>query len=184
VHARFPGLSPEAALPTALTTIAPQGLRGLIVVGLLGAVMSSADTTLISASTILSLNVVGPLTSLDDAGKLRLTRVFVVVVGGVAWCIAAFQEGIIASLLLAYTVFVGGVALPTLASFWRDRLKVTSTGALWAVLVGGGTAVLIEVTGGTLGSEVSRIFPVVISGMTLVLVSRISGFTRVRNPEG
>ena len=188
IHSLFPGLSPETALPSALAGLAPVGVKGLIVVGVLGAIMSSADTTLISASTILSLNVVSPLFGLGRADQLRLTRAFVVVIGFLAWCIATFQQGIIASLLLAYTVFVGGVALPTLASFWRDRLGITATGALWAVVLGGSTAMLGEVRGGVLlrtligeggtgvleavfGPEYGSILPLVVSAFSLFGVS-------------
>ncbi len=186
VAARFPGLPPEAALPTALSSLAPEGLRGLIVVGLLGAVMSSADTTLLSASTIFSLNVVTPLRSRDAGSgqQLRTTRVFVVLVGTLAWAVAAFQEGIIASLLLAYTVFVGGVALPTLAGFWRTRLGVTSGGAFWAVVMGGTSALVVELFGGTFMGGTGRILPVALSGLVLVLVSRTERRSGIRNPEG
>jgi SSS family solute:Na+ symporter len=188
IHSLFPGLPPEAALPSALTSLAPVGLKGLIVVGVLGAIMSSADTTLISASTILSLNVVSPLFGLEKTGQLRLTRAFVVALGFLAWGIATFQQGIIASLLLAYTVFVGGVALPTLASFWRDRLGVTTTGALWAVVLGGLTALLGELRGGVLleglageggvgvleavlGAQYGSILPLVVSACALFGIS-------------
>jgi SSS family solute:Na+ symporter len=189
IRARFPDLAPEAAFPEAVSSLAPAGLRGLIIVGILGAIMSSADTTLISASTILSLNVVSPLTDLDARGQLRLTRVFVVLVGVAAWGVAAFEQGIIASLLLAYAVFVGGVALPTLVSFWRDRLGVTSVGALWAILLGGGVAVLGKARNGeildrlvgdggvniletTLGPEYGSILPLVLSALLLLAVGR------------
>jgi SSS family solute:Na+ symporter len=184
LRASFPELAPESALPTALTRLAPAGFRALIVVGLLGAIMSSADTTLISASTILTLNVVAPLLSMDERAKLRLTRGLVLLVGVVAWGIAAFQEGIISSLLLAYTVFVGGVALPTLASFWKDRLGLSSVGALSAVVVGGGSALLLELLGGPGGGGVGRIIPLALSGTTLLLVGRRKEFDRSRNPEG
>jgi len=190
IHARFPGLSPEAALPTALTNLAPAGLRGLVVVGVLGAIMSSADTTLVSASTILSRNLVSPLARLGRREELRLTRVFVVLVGGLAWGLASFQQGIIASLLLAYTVFVGGVALPTLASFWRDRLRITPRAALWAVVAGGGAAVLGEFRQGALlraavgdggarvletllGPAYGSLLPLVLSAGLLFVVSRL-----------
>jgi len=186
----FPGILPESALPTALTQLAPTGLRGIIVVGVLGAVMSSADTTLISASTILSLNVLGPGLGLGEGGRLRLTRILVVVLGLVAWGVASFQRGIIDSLLLAYTVFVGGVALPTLASFWKERLGITSTAALWAVALGGATALLGGVRDGAgldfllggvgrgvlakfLGPEYSGILPLVVSAMVLLGSGRL-----------
>ncbi len=197
IHARFPGLSPEAAFPAALTQLAPVGLRGLVVVGVLGAVMSSADTTLVSASTILSRNVVSPLARLGQGEELRLTRVFVVLVGGVAWALATFQQGIITSLLLAYTVFVGGVALPTLASFWKERLGVTSRGAFWAVVVGGAMAVLGELRQGALlvsllgerggrvlesllGPAHASILPLVLSALVLIAVSRLDSAGRPR----
>jgi SSS family solute:Na+ symporter len=187
----FPGLPPETAFPHALSELAPAGLKGAIVVGVLGAIMSSADTTLISASTILSLNVVTPLFGIEEDRRLPLTRLFVVVLGGVAWGLASFQQGIISSLLLAYTVFVGGVALPTLGSFWKDRLGLTSTGALWAVVLGGATAVLgefregallMKVTGeggskllaSALGPEYGSILPLVVSGLALLGVSWLS----------
>jgi SSS family solute:Na+ symporter len=192
IHALLPGLTPESALPSAVAALAPVGIKGLIVVGLLGAIMSSADTTLISASTILSLNVVSPVLALKKEAELRVTRGFVVILGAVGWAIAAFQQEIIASLLLAYTVFVGGVVLPTLAAFWKERLGVTSPAALWAVLVGGSVAFLGELQDGilfrfvlgdrgtvtlasVLGPEYGRIFPLVLSVLVLLVVSR---FTR------
>jgi hypothetical protein len=67
------------------------------------------------------------------------------------------------------------VALPTLASFWRNRLGVTPTGALWAVVLGGSAALLVEVAGGFLGGELGRVIPVFLSGSVLLLVSRIRG---------
>jgi SSS family solute:Na+ symporter len=199
IRVRFPDVTPEAAFPLAVTSLAPVGLKGLIVVGVLGAIMSSADTTLMSASTILSLNVVDRWAKLDAPGQLRLTRVFVVVVGVVAWGIAAFEQGIIASLLLAYTVFVGGVALPTLGSFWRDRLGISPTGALWAVIVGGVFGVLGEVRNGellrrmvgeggigiletTLGPEYGSLLPLILSALLLLLVGRRWGRGEVGPP--
>lgn len=191
IRAQFPGLLPEEALPEALSALAPVGVKGFIVVGILGAIMSSADTTLISASTIVSLNVVAPLVGLGEKERLRLTRVLVVILGLVAWGIASFQREIIASLLLSYTVFVGGVAIPTLASFWRHRLGVTPVGAFWAVFAGGLTALLGEMNGGSflrgilgeggsdfmemiLGPEYGSILPVLTSAIVLVIVSRLS----------
>lgn len=142
IRARFPAVAPESALPTAVAQLAPSGLAGLVVAGFLAAVMSSADTTLISASMILSLNVFGAGESLSRERQLRLTRLALVGVGGAAWAIAGFERGIISALLLGYTVFVGGVVLPTLASFLGGRARVTARVAMTAVIVGGSTAVL------------------------------------------
>ena len=181
---------PPAALTTALNALAPVGVKGIIVAGILGAVMSSADTTLISASTILSLNVVSPFFSLDDAARLRLTRVFVLLLGLAAWGVASYRQEIIGSLLLAYTVFVGGVVVPTLASFWKERLGVTASAAFWSVVAGGSTALFAEVRSGAvldatlgesgrevltrlLGPEYASLLPLLVSVAFLFVISRL-----------
>jgi SSS family solute:Na+ symporter len=148
IRARFPDIAPESALPVALGELVPVGLAGLIAAGFLAAIMSSADTTLISASTILALNVFGARGHLDKVQQLKLTRLSLVGVGLAAWAIASFERGIISALLLGYTIFVGGVVFPTLASFWRDRLGVTPRIAMTAVIVGGTTALLGSLKGG------------------------------------
>lgn len=148
IRARFPAIAPESALPTAVGQLVPAGLAGVVVAGFLAAVMSSADTTLISASTILSLNVFGAGNRLSRERQLRLTRVALVGVGAAAWAIAGFERGIISALLLGYTVFVGGVVFPTLATFLRGRVRITPSVAMTAVIVGGMTAVLGAVKDG------------------------------------
>jgi SSS family solute:Na+ symporter len=190
VCGRLPDLLPEAALPTAVAHLVPVGLKGLVTAGFLGAIMSSADTALMSAATILSVNVVSPLGGFSQQAKLILTRVALVGIGGAAWVLAGLQQGIINSLLLAFTVFVGGLALPTLASFSPKHWKVTSSGAMWAVVCGGLVAVLGKVEdglllrrlladqgdaffSGALGPQYPSILPVAVSFVVMMVVSRM-----------
>ena len=188
---KFGAIAPEAALPETLRLLVPMGLKGLIVAGFLGAVMSSADTCLISASTILTLNVIGPLSKLKKERHLGMTRGVVLILGALAWFMASQKQGIISSLLLGYTIFVGGVVFPTLASFFQDKMKITPSGALWAVVIGGGTAVLGKVQGGVvlkavltqpgqmffekaLGAHYLSLLPIFLSVLAMVVVSRIT----------
>lgn len=192
IRAGFPEIAAEMALPTAVSRLVPVGLAGLIVAGFLAAIMSSADTTLISASTILSLNVFGATGNLTRERQLRLTRLALIGVGGAAWAIAGFERGIISALLLGYTVFVGGVVFPTLASFLRGRARVAPRVAMAAVIVGGTTAVtgairdgavLKAVLGqggdglmaGALGPRYPAILPVLLSLAILVFGTALSG---------
>ncbi|MBN1843628.1 MAG: sodium:solute symporter family protein [Deltaproteobacteria bacterium] len=196
VKANFPGIVPEAALPKALSAVIPAGLKGLIVAGFLGAIMSSADTCLISASTILSLNVVGPFRRVSEREQLKVTRAVLVAVGCAAWLIASLQQGIISSLLLGYTVFVGGIVFPTLASFCQRQFKITSNGALWAIVVGGGAAIMGKIHGGApmkailsasgeeflqliMGPQYLSILPIVLCLVVMIGVSRITRSTQV-----
>jgi SSS family solute:Na+ symporter len=188
---RFPGIAPEAALPVTVGELVPMGLKGLITAGFLAAVMSSADTTLMSASTIFSLNIVSPLRKLSEAQQLKLTKGMLIVVGALAWLVAGFQQGIVDSLLLGYTVFVGGVVFPTLGSFYRDRFGITSSGAMWAVIAGGTVAILGRVLDGRildaiftdrgagfldmlLGPQYSSILPIIVSLVVMFAVSRLT----------
>jgi solute:Na+ symporter, SSS family len=187
---QFPGIPAEAALPETLGRLVPMGLKGLIVAGFLGAIMSSADTCLLSASTILTLNVIGPLSGTAEKNHYAITRGMVLVLGVAAWFIAGQLKGIISSLLLGYTVFVGGVVCPTLAAFFRDRLKIGANAALWAVIIGGGTAILGKIQGGAvmkalltrhgqgaletlLGPGYLNILPILLSALILIVASRL-----------
>jgi SSS family solute:Na+ symporter len=196
IRAGFPEIAAEAALPTAVSELVPAGLAGLILAGFLAAVMSSADTTLISASTILSLNVFGAGGNLSRAKQLRLTRLALIGVGGAAWAIAGLERGIISALLLGYTIFVGGVVFPTLASFLKGRARVSPRVAMAAVIVGGTTAALGAIGDGAplrailgpgagallqlLGPRYPAILPVLLSLGILVLGTALPGiFSRV-----
>ncbi|MQY80870.1 MAG: sodium:solute symporter family protein, partial [Dehalococcoidia bacterium] len=55
----FPGITPEQAFPTVISELFSPLLGGIILAALLCAVMSSADTTLLSASTILTIDIIG-----------------------------------------------------------------------------------------------------------------------------
>jgi len=199
IRARFPGIAPDGALPEAINQLFPIGLKGLIVAGFLAALMSSADTTLVTASTILSLNVLSPLAAPTEIQRLRLTRICLAAVGVAAWLIAGFERGIITALLLGYTIYVGGVVVPTVLSFFRERLGITATGAMWAVLVGGSTAVFGEIRSGDLlrtvvgsggnsvlqqllGPRYPSILPLLLSFLVIVLVSKQTRHRRPRDP--
>jgi len=141
--AMFPGISPEQAFPMVITEVLPPLLGYIVLAALLGAVMSSADTCLLTASTILSVDIVGRFKpSLSQDKLLSLSRWGIVLLGICSLLVALALKGVISSLLFAYTVYTCGVILPVLAGFYKDKLKVTSLGALAAIIGGGGIALV------------------------------------------
>jgi len=52
--ALFPGIENDAAFPTLVSNLLPQGLRGIVLAGLLAALMSSLDSTLNASATIVT----------------------------------------------------------------------------------------------------------------------------------
>jgi SSS family solute:Na+ symporter len=80
-------------------------------------------------------------TSLSQREILSFSRWGIVLLGLGSLILALILKGVISALLLAYTVYTCGLILPAIAGFYKDRLRLTSTGAL-AAIVGGGSVAL------------------------------------------
>ncbi len=174
----FPEIAPEQAFPTVIREVLPPFLGGVVLAALLCAVMSSADTCLLSASTILTVDVIKRFRpSLDQSKVLPLSRWGILVLGLGSLVLAWRLGGVINSLLFAYTVYSAGLILPVIAGFYRNRLKVTPLGALAAV-VGGGSAALISKL---LAIKYLDLGSLLISAVLLFAVSLIDNRVKARN---
>ncbi len=142
----FPQISGEKALPTLMMSLFPSWVGGLVLAALVSAVMSSADTTILSASTIITVDVLArKKPSWDKKKVLTCTRIGVLILGSISLGLALMLQGVINALIFAYTVFTCGVILPVLAGFFKNQLKVTSNAALAAIIGGGTTAVISRI---------------------------------------
>jgi SSS family solute:Na+ symporter len=152
----YPGVSPDQAIPVLLTGLLSPGWEGLVVAALLAAFMSSADTSLMTATSILTLDIyrkARPASS--EKNLITVSRIFVLIIGLLALALAVSMPSIIKTLLIAYTVFTSGLLLPVIAGFYRDKLGLTSYGALAALIGGGTTAIFLGQTYPLLGMVVS-----------------------------
>ena len=175
--ALFPGISPELAFPTVINEVLPPFLGYLVLAALLGAVMSSADTCLMTAGTILAVDIVGRFKpSLSQKKILSLSRWGIVLLGICALLLALALKGVITALLFAYTVYTCGLILPVLAGFYKDKLKVTPMGALAAIIGGGGMALISKV----FDIKYLDLGGLLASGLLLFLVSFIDNRLRSR----
>jgi len=140
----FPDIAPEQAFPTVINELFSPLLAGIILAALLCAVMSSADTTLLSASTILTIDIIGKFRpAASPANIVPRSKWAIVLLGICALILALMLKGVISALLFAYTIYTSGVIIPVIAGFFKHRLKVTPAGAL-AALIGGGFVGLIS----------------------------------------
>jgi len=139
----FPDIAAEQALPMVISEVFSPLVGGIVLAALLCAMMSSADTTLLSASTILTVDIIGVFRSTPGSNNiLPRSRWLIILLGIVALVVALLLKGIISALLFAYTVYTCGVILPVIAGFFKNRLKVTATGALAALIGGGGLGIV------------------------------------------
>lgn len=110
----------------------PQWAYGLFIAALLSAVMSSADTTLLTSSIILSELISGDL---NHEKALKRTRWFILLIGILSILIALYVTSIIQSLLFALTFFSGAFVIPVLAGLLN--LKVNKKQVVTAIITGG-----------------------------------------------
>jgi len=175
--ALFPQISPEQAFPTVIKGVLPPFLGGLVLAALLGAVMSSADTVLLSASTILTVDIIGWFKpKLSQEKTLTISRWMVAVLGVGSLALALALKGVISALLFAYTVYTAGVILPVIIGFYRNKLKVTPVGGL-AAIIGGGAAALVSKLAGI---EYLDLWSLLISVALLFIVSFIDNGIKSR----
>jgi len=139
----YPEIAAEGAFPQVITSVLSPGLSGLILAALVAALMSSADTCLLTQSVILTEDIIKRAhPALDERKTILLTRLSLIGLGLVALGLALSLKGVISSLLFAYTIFTCGLVVPVVAGFYKEKLKVTPQGAL-AALIGGGIVGLL-----------------------------------------
>jgi SSS family solute:Na+ symporter len=130
----------DAVFPTLVTTLLPSGLAGLIMAGLLAAIMSSIDSTLNSASTLLTMDFLQPEKRQWSTRKtLWIGRgfvlLFMLLAASISPLIANFV-GLFHYLQSALAYLVPPVAVVFIVGlFWR---RANAAGA-FATLTGGHT---------------------------------------------
>ena len=141
-----PGIIPEQAFPTVIRSVFPPFISGIVLAALLSAVMSSAVTCLLSASTIANMDIIKRFyPSMSQPRILNYSRWGIIILGIAALLLALALKGIINTLLFAYTIYTAGVILPIAVGFYKNRLKVTAGAALAAIIGGGATAVISKI---------------------------------------
>ncbi|MDH5405553.1 MAG: sodium:solute symporter family protein [Candidatus Aminicenantes bacterium] len=131
---------PASALPRMIIEVIPSPLIYIVFLALLATMMSSADSVLLTASTVFSNDLMARVVS--QKRLLLLSRICVGVFGGLGLLLAVHLQSIIETFRLSYTIFTAGLIIPILAGFYRHRLKVKPSGAV-ASMVGGGGATII-----------------------------------------
>jgi solute:Na+ symporter, SSS family len=135
-----------------IKNVLPTWSVSIIVIALLSAVLSSADTTILSASIM--------ITDLIEKGKfgsksLLKTRFVILIIGSVSMIISIHFTSIIGIFLVALTVYSGAFILPVLAGLFRIDIKPRFV--MWAMLLGGSVALVGKILTFSMGSHVGNL---------------------------
>jgi SSS family solute:Na+ symporter len=142
--ALYPNIPHDAAYPTLVTSLVPSGLRGLILAGLLAALMSSLSSISNSAATLITHDFIVRFskTPPGQAAQIWIGRITtsVVMAAGILWAPVIGQADTLWKYLQVVSAYMG---LPMAAALLTGILwkRATNAGALAAmglgVLLGG-----------------------------------------------
>ncbi len=136
----------EAAFPALIRRVLPAPVGALTLVALIAAFLSTANTTLLTTTAIVSVDLLGIRT--DRPAAVSQMRGIALLVGVLSLLVALFSRGIIPSLLLGYAVFTGGLAVPVVAALAGRPM---SRPAALATMAAGG---LLALAGKLLGRDI------------------------------
>ncbi len=132
--ALFPAVeSSNDILTTFVLELFPAGLKGLMLVGILAAVMSSADICILTSSANLTRDIyqryINP--DVDKQAMLRISMWASVAAGLLATLMAWKMQDIIDVLLLGFTINSAALFVPTIAALlWK---RVDANAAFWSI---------------------------------------------------
>lgn len=142
--------NPDKALPWVIKNVLPPGLSGLLFVSFIAALQSSVDSTLNSASTMITRDIVGVLKKekMSDGFEFKLGRVitFIVLIFGIFFVpVVAFFSGIYVFLQQVLSFFQGPILALTLWGILSKR--ITSSSALFSLLMGLSLSIILSFLG-------------------------------------
>ncbi len=141
----FPRLDdPELAYPMLIKGVLPVGIAGVVLAGLMAAVMSNADSMLLAPATVAAKNIIKDLLKPDmsDRGLLMVSRATVLVIGVIAIVAGLARAEVLYWLILAFDVLFASLFVPLTLGLWWKRFN--RAGAVAAILSGALSRILLE----------------------------------------
>jgi len=174
----FPGIEKDLVFTTFIVKALPMGVTGIIIAALTAAIMSTADSGLMCATTIITNDIIKGFIrpDMDDKKLIKVSQIVIIICGLLSMAVAMYLPQILQLMMYAYQ-FNAAIFWPImLGLFWK---RATADAAFWSLLVGGIGSVIWAILGSPNGIPPIYIaFP-----LTLVMMLVISSFTQHSNKE-
>ena len=142
-----PLADPEQVIATLARTTLPGWLYVIFAGGLVSAILSTVDSTLLVGAGLGAHNLVLPqLKSPTDRTRVLVTRSFVALGGGVAWLLALTADGVLRLIEVSSSFGSAGILVTVLVALFTSY--------------GGARAALATLIGGVLAYVVASLFAV------------------------
>jgi sodium/proline symporter len=143
-HFGVDGLSdPEHVMPQMATLFLPAGIAGIVISAAIAAMMSTADSQLLVATSALSEDIYHQLINKDAPQKrlLAISRIGTVLIGVIAFVLAmGVKERVFWFVLYAWSGLGAAFGPGIVLSLWWKR--TTKWGVFWGMVVGSVTTVI------------------------------------------
>lgn len=133
------GVNADQAVPLMLGKIVPAGLLGILLAGMVSALMSTHDSYFLCWASVITRDILGPLRrrELTDRQQIRITRIAVVLMGVflLVWGVwYKLPESVWNYMAVTGSVYLcGAIVILVGGMYWR---RASSAGALAALLGG------------------------------------------------
>lgn len=132
----FPDITPDTALLSVFMHSIPPVLGGLGLAAATAFIITTGDSFLLSAATIVTYDFFIPFVkpNANQKDKLKITRISILVIGILAYITLQFFPSVLAAQMYSYTIYGAAITPPLLAAlFWK---KATTKGALTSLVLG------------------------------------------------
>jgi len=146
----FPGLgNPDMVFPTAVLGILPVGMVGLVLAGLISAIMSTVDSTLNSASTLVVVDFVKPsnknITDKEIAKYGRITTITLMIFAAIWAPNIQHFDGLWSYLQQMFSIIVPPVVVIFLVGVFYKRGN--ADGSFWTLIIGTFIGIILFILG-------------------------------------
>jgi SSS family solute:Na+ symporter len=173
-------LDEEKGLPLLLRSVLPVGFMGLMMAAYFSAIMSTADSCLMASSGNFLTDIFGKWFKMPKSNKsfLILSQIFTMVLGILAVLLASVMPSVLELMLYSYAFMVSGLFIPVLGGIFLKN--ASSTAAFWAMLLGGGTTILLIVLQIKLPLDLdANVFGLTLAAITFFILNKFSLKTSV-----
>jgi SSS family solute:Na+ symporter len=162
------GIEQVQALPALIQNLLSPGLAGIVLAALVAVIMSTSDSALLGASTILVRDLApGLLRGREERASIRLLGGTTILLGALAVGAALVAPTLVRMLELVAAVYCVSLFVPMIAGlYWR---RASEAGALAAMVLSGGAGVLWR----ALGYEAETKIHMLVLALPLAIIGMI-----------
>lgn len=164
----------DTVFATLLLTYLPVGIKGLVLVALMAAIMSTSDSYMLTAAGNFSNDIyrtfINPKAT--DAQMLKVTKMAVLFIGIAGLAMALLMTNIMAIWNYCATAYVGGCFIPLLYAMF-GKGKKSYKAAVIAIFCGGGFAVVMDTFNFSFMNMPAILWGIVICGILFFTISKL-----------